>query len=181
MKRASIFLSAIFLMLGLLVPAQSHAMEAIAKELRGYSGSIIVHDSKSKKTCLIEKKVKDYQNHLDARLTALGMDKNVEAPLAAVLLITNESFALVGSHCAIHVDLSFQTRIPAEMFTRLSDAQRAALDRIGSSLPVKIWSASAMSVVPLTQPSSGGESDMAQKAVIRLIDAIVDLLQKQRG
>lgn len=181
MNRASLFLSAVLLTLGLLVPAQSHAMEAIAKELGSFSESIIIHDSKTKKTCRIEKEIEAYQNHLDAKLNGLGLVKNADAPLAAVLLISNEAFALAGSHCAIHVDLSFQTRIPAEMFTRLSDAQRAALNRIGSSLPVKVWSASAMSVVPLTQPSSGGESDMAQKGVIRLIDAITDLLQKQRS
>jgi hypothetical protein len=37
-----------------------------------------------------------------------------------------------------------------------------------------------MAVAPLLQPSAGGESDMAQKAVIRLIDAIIDLLRAQR-
>ncbi|WP_420402308.1 hypothetical protein [Nisaea sp.] len=179
MKTYHLLLPALLLALGISTPGTADANSGVAKELNAYSESIVVLDTKSEKTCNIEEKAKEYQAHLDAQLITLGINDDDESGLAAVLLITSQNFAIAGSHCALHVDLSFQTRIPPEMFTRLTDAQQAALNRIGS-LPVSIWSASAMSVVPLTQPSAGGESDMAQKAVIRLIDAIIDLLRAQR-
>jgi len=179
MKKRHLLLPALALAVGLSTPGKADSVEAIAKELNAYHESVIVLDTKSKKTCNIEGEVKAYQDHLDAQLITLGINDDARSGLAAVLLITSQNFAIAGSHCALHVDLSFQTRIPPEMFTRLTDAQQAALKRVGS-LPVSVWSASAMAVVPLTQPSAGGESDMAQKAVIRLIDAIVDLLRKQR-
>ncbi|MBO6562808.1 MAG: hypothetical protein JJ959_19825 [Nisaea sp.] len=179
MKKLHLLLHDLMLALGIAAPGKAGAMEAIAKELNAYHESIIVLDTKSKKTCNIEGQVKDYQNHLDAQLRSLGIADDEKSGLAAVLLITSQNFAIAGSHCVLHVELSFQTRIPPEMFTRLTDAQQAALNRIGS-LPVSVWNASAMAVAPLLQPSAGGESDMAQKAVIRLIDAIVDLLRTQR-
>lgn len=179
MNKLTLGLAAALFALISAVAGEAKAVEAIARELNAYNESMIVFDTKSKKTCNIEGKAKEYQDHLDAQLISLGIKDDDDSGLAAVLLISSQNFAIAGSHCAIHVDLSFQTRIPPEMFTRLTDAQKAALQRIGS-LPVSIWSASAMAVVPLTQPSSGGESDMGQKAVIRLIDAIIDLLRSQR-
>ncbi|UUX48456.1 hypothetical protein NUH88_13675 [Nisaea acidiphila] len=179
MRKHTLILAGILLAALAAISGKAEAVEAVAKELVAYKESKIVFDSKTKKTCNLEKSLKDFQDHLDAALISLGINDSEESGLVAVLLISNEAFAIRKSHCAIYVSLSFQTRIPAEMFTRLTDGQKAALERIGS-LPVSIWSASAMAVAPLIEPSEGGESDMAQKAVIRLTDAIVDLLRNQR-
>lgn len=180
MKKLKLLLSAALVTLFGAGIGTAQATEQIARELNAYKDSTVIFVSNSKKDCNIPKKAADYKAHLDSQLASLGINNNADSGLAAVLLISHESFAILGSLCAVHVDLSFQTRIPKEMFTRLTEGQKAALERI-DSLPVSLWTASAMSVVTLTQPSAGGgESVDGQKAVIRLIDSIIDLLRKQR-
>jgi hypothetical protein len=171
MKRTLFAAILIFLSSGAL------AQTSIPQEIRGYN-SIRINFSKGAESCNI-KDATPYEERVRADLSNIGLAQSDASVVHVVAAITAQSFGMLGARCTSYTVLAFQTMLGADNIVTDNDAVRRAIDRL-QWFPVVLWQAGMFGVQLQTQPSTGGESKDASKAVLGMIDELVKRFDAER-
>ncbi|WP_282609769.1 hypothetical protein [Pelagibius sp. Alg239-R121] len=150
----------------------------VAKELRGYRNLEVKLDDDAA-DCDLDARDKEIRAHAVSAMEKLQLDERPDALVDASLIVSNIAFGLLDVECALHVELSFHTSIPAQNITGVDTETRAMLDRLGA-LPVTVWDRSAFGVASRTGLNSEEAFEKSYLRVVELTDLLVDLLREQR-
>ncbi len=154
------------------------AADSVAKELRGYRSLEVKLDDDAA-DCKLDTRDKDIRAHAVSAMEKLDLIETSDAQVDASLVVGNIAFGALNVECALHVELSFHTNIPAQNITGVNAETRAILDRLGS-LPVKVWDRSAFGVAAQTGLNKEEAFEQAYIRVNEMTDLLVDLIAEQR-
>lgn len=173
--KANVLLSGL---LGCVFAAGAQAQTAgIPQEITSYRNlSVKMAGTPSKcnltDTALIETQLSD-------KLAAIGITQNDQSYAGVELLVTTQKFAGVTAHCATLVELVFVGAIGKDNFVTSDEALKAAIDRM-KVVPVIFYKEGRMAVQPQIEGSAGQESKDTEKAVLTMLDTLVDNLKAKR-
>jgi len=149
----------------------------VSKEITGYRNMTVTmagtpSDCNLKDTNLLKTQLSD-------KLSGIGITQKDQSYAGVELLITAQKFGGPIGHCATMVELVFVGAIGKDNFVTGDEQLKAAIDRM-KVVPVVFYKDGRMGVQAQTQPSSGGESMTTEKAVLRMIDDLVENLKAKR-
>ncbi len=156
----------------------AQAADSVAKELRGYRSLEVKLDDDAA-DCALDTRDKDIRAHAVSAMEKLDLIETSDAQVDASLVVGNIAFGALNVECALHVELSFHTNIPAQNITGVNEETRAILDRLGS-LPVKVWDRSAFGVAAQTGLNKEEAFEQAYIRVNEMTDLLVDLIAEER-
>lgn len=156
----------------------AQAAESVAKELRGYRSLEIKLDDDAA-DCALDTRDKEIRAHAVSAMEKLDLIETSDAQVDASLIVGNIAFGPLNVECALHVELSFHTSIPAQNITGVNAETREVLDRMGA-LPVKVWSRSAFGVAAQRGLTKEEAFEKAYIQVTEMTDLLVDIIAEQR-
>ena len=165
-------------LLGCLIAAGAQAQStAIPKEIMNYRNVAVKIAGTPSKCNLTDANL--LKTQLSDKLAGIGITQTDDSYAGVELLVTTQKFAGVTAHCATMVELVFVGAIGKDNFVTSDESLKAAIDRM-KVVPVIFYKEGRMAVQPQTQPASGGESKDTEKAVLTMIDNLVDSLKAKR-
>ncbi len=165
-------------LLGCLIAAGAQAQStSVPNEITGYR-NMTVNLGKTAPDCNL-KNADLLKTQLSDKLASIGITETADSYAGVELLVTARKFGGITAHCVTLVELVFVGAIGKDNFVTGDKRLRAAIDRM-KVVPIIFYKQSSMGVQPQTQPSSGGESDATEKAVLTMIDQLVSNLKAKR-
>lgn len=150
----------------------------VTKEIVAYNGITVGFSENAAKCNLTDKAI--LADYLGGKLDELRIKDNPNSIVHVVLSVSGTTLGLLGTQCATHTDLRFETRLRSENIVTDSETVRRAVDRLGE-LPIVLWSRGAFRVTSLPQPEGGGPSLKAYDAIKENLDLILERFKEQRG
>ncbi|TQV71907.1 hypothetical protein [Denitrobaculum tricleocarpae] len=156
----------------------AQAADLVAKELRGYRSLEVILDDDAA-DCALDVRDKEIRAHAVSAMEKLDLIETPDAQVDASLVVGNIAFGALNVECALHVELSFHTGIPAQNITGVDAETRAILDRMGA-LPVTVWNRSAFGVAAQRGLTKEEAFEKAYIRVTEMTDLLVDIIAEQR-
>ena len=157
--------------------AWAQTQTSVPKEITGYK-TILVSFSEGAKKCNLEDPAA-YSARLGEKLAAIGVPQNDESLLVATLGVSGKKFGAIGGHCVSMVELRFNAALGKDNIVTDNQTVRQAVDKLGV-FPITLYSNGMFGVQPQAEPAAGGESTESKKAILGMIDDLVENFKKKR-
>jgi hypothetical protein len=154
--------------------AWAQTQTSVPNEITGYK-TILVSFSEGAKKCNLEDPAA-YSARLSDKLGAIGIQQSDESLLVATLGVSGKKF---GVNCVSMVELRFNAALGKENIVTDNQNVRRVVDKLGV-FPITLYSNGMFGVQPQAEPSAGGESTESKKAILGMIDDLVESLKKKR-
>lgn len=165
-------------LLGCLIAAGAQAQStSVPQEITSYRNLVVKMAGTPSKCNLTDTAL--LQTQLAGKLAAIGITQRDQSYAGVELLVTTQKFAGVTPHCATLVELAFVGAIGKDNFVTSDEALKSAIDRM-KVVPVIFYKEGRMAVQPQIEGSAGQESKDTEKAVLTMIDTLVDSLKAKR-
>ena len=149
---------------------------SVPKQITGYS-KIAVNFSAGAKECQLEDPAA-YSARLSEKLAELGIQQNDESRLVANLGVSGQRFGALA-RCVSMVELTFNAALSKDNIVTSNQTVRQAVDKLGV-FPITLYSNGMFGVQPQIESASGDPSQVSKKAVLGMIDDLVENLKKKR-
>ena len=111
-------------------------------------------------------------------LAELGIQQNDESRLVANLGVSGQRFGALA-RCVSLVELTFNAALSKDNIVTSNQTVRQAVDKLGV-FPITLYSNGMFGVQPQIESASGDPSQVSKKAVLGMIDDLVENLKKKR-
>jgi hypothetical protein len=173
MKRIVLALACCALSTGAFAQSQT----SVPKEITGYK-KILVSFSEGAKQCNLEDPAA-YSARLSEKLGEIGIQQSDENLLVVTLGVSGKNFGMIGGHCVSMVELKFNAALSKDNIVTSDARARQAIDKLGV-IPITLYSNALFGVQPQAEPAAGGPTTESKKAVLEMIDDLVESLKKKR-
>ena len=157
--------------------AWAQTQTSVPKQITGYS-KIAVNFSAGAQECQLEDPAA-YSARLSEKLGEIGIQQNDESRLVANLGVSGQLFGALGTRCVSMVELTFNAALSKDNIVTSNQTVRQAVDKLGV-FPITLYSNGLFGVQPQIESASGDPSQVSKKAVLGMIDDLVENLKKKR-